>query len=85
MKPFVTKSHLSVDMKNKVFLFYQKVMHSLAVTVTKVTKGSAFASVPFVTVTESQDGTRFQRYSHATPHTALKDPEKSPDIWRSMG
>jgi len=77
MKPFVTKSHLSVDMKNKVFLFYQKVMHSLAVTVTEVTKGSAFASVPFVTVTESQDGTRFQRYFHATPPTRSYRPREN--------
>ena len=39
MNPSATKSHLSVDTKNKHFLFYQKVMHSLAVTVTEVTKG----------------------------------------------
>lgn len=38
MNPSATKNHLSVDTKNKHFLFYQEVMHSLAVTVTEVTK-----------------------------------------------
>lgn len=41
MNPFATKSHLSVDTKNRLFLFYQEVMHSSAVTVTEVTKGGA--------------------------------------------
>lgn len=67
MNPYATKSHLSVDTKNNDFLLYQKVMHSLAVTVTEVTKGCARASVPFVTVTKPKTDPRHQleRMNHA--------------------
>jgi len=35
---FVTKSHLSVDMINNLFLFFHITTHSHSVTVTKATK-----------------------------------------------
>jgi len=38
MTGFVTKSHLSVDTINSLFLFYQEITYLCLVTVTEVTK-----------------------------------------------